>query len=169
MNDVGIANLKVNAARHHLEEVPGRPDRRRRHRTKLGAGHFGFGHRVVDAVDLNLKMVLIFNAFVAVILRHWAYLDIGLWWNATTVSRCLTSGIPWYHYWSMIKPAKAMTVRLSAEQAEALETVATVEGLAVSEIVRAAISNHIEARKKDPAFRDSLRERIDRAQQLLGE
>lgn len=61
-----------------------------------------------------------------------------------------------------------MTVRLSAEQAEALETVATVEGRAISEIVRAAISDHIEARKKDQAFQDSLRERIDRAQRLLG-
>lgn len=67
-----------------------------------------------------------------------------------------------------MKPSKAMTVRLSAEQAEALETVATVEGRAISEIVRAAISDHIEARKKDQAFQDSLRERIDRAQRLLG-
>lgn len=67
----------------------------------------------------------------------------------------------------MMKPAKAMTVRLSAEQAEALETVATVEGRAISEIVRVAISDHIEARKKDPAFQDGLKERIGRAQRLL--
>jgi predicted DNA-binding protein len=67
----------------------------------------------------------------------------------------------------MIKPAKAMTVRLTVEQAEALDTVATVDGLAISEIVRVAISEHIEARKKDPAFQDSLRERLGRAQQLL--
>ncbi|MHB1643816.1 MAG: hypothetical protein ACYC45_11160 [Acidithiobacillus ferriphilus] len=67
----------------------------------------------------------------------------------------------------MIKPAKAMTVRLTVEQAEALDTVATVDGLAISEIVRVAISEHIKARKKDPAFQDSLRERIGRAQQLL--
>ena len=67
----------------------------------------------------------------------------------------------------MIKPAKAMTVRLTVEQAEALDTVATVDGLAISEIVRVAISEHIKGRKKDPAFQDSLRERIGRAQQLL--
>lgn len=60
-----------------------------------------------------------------------------------------------------------MTVRLTVEQAEALDTVATVDGLAISEIVRVAISEHIEARKKDPAFQDSLRERLGRAQQLL--
>ena len=66
-----------------------------------------------------------------------------------------------------MKPAKAMTIRLSAEQAEALETVATVEDRAVSEVIRAAIAEHIENRRKDPEFRDSLKERIDRAQRLL--
>lgn len=63
---------------------------------------------------------------------------------------------------------KAMTVRLSPEQAEALETVATVEQRAVSEVIRAAIDQHIETRRKDPTFRDSLKERIGRAQKLLG-
>ena len=66
-----------------------------------------------------------------------------------------------------MKPAKAMTIRLSADQADALETVATVEAKPVSEVIRAAIAEHIESRKKDPAFQDSLRERIDRARQLL--
>ncbi len=67
-----------------------------------------------------------------------------------------------------MKPAKAMTIRLSADQAEALETVATVQNVPVSEVVRAAIAQHIEARKKDPRFQDSLKDRIERAQQLLG-
>lgn len=66
-----------------------------------------------------------------------------------------------------MKPAKAMTIRLSAEQAEALETVATVEDMPVSEIIRAAISTHIEARQSDPAFQDSLRDRIARARRML--
>lgn len=61
-----------------------------------------------------------------------------------------------------------MTIRLSAEQAEALETVATVEDRPVSEIIRAAITEHIETRRKDPNFRDSLKDRISRAQRLLG-
>ena len=60
-----------------------------------------------------------------------------------------------------------MTVRLSAEQAEALETVATVEDRPVSEVIRAAIAEHIESRRKDPTFRGSLKDRIDRAQRLL--
>lgn len=63
--------------------------------------------------------------------------------------------------------AKAMTIRLSAEQAEALETVATVEQRPVSDVIRAAIAKHIETRRKDPVFRDSLKDRINRAQRLL--
>jgi predicted DNA-binding protein len=66
-----------------------------------------------------------------------------------------------------VKPAKALTIRLSAEQAEALETVATVEDRAVAEVIRAAITAHIESRRKDQGFQDSLKQRIERAQQLL--
>lgn len=66
-----------------------------------------------------------------------------------------------------MKPAKAMTIRLSAEQAEQLETVATVDDQPVSEIIRAAIAEHIERRTQDGQFQDSLRSRIERAQQLL--
>jgi predicted transcriptional regulator len=67
-----------------------------------------------------------------------------------------------------MKPAKAMTIRLSAEQAEQLETVATVDDQPVSEVIRAAIAEHIERRKQDGQFQDGLRNRIERAQQLLG-
>lgn len=67
----------------------------------------------------------------------------------------------------MMKPAKAMTIRLSAEQADALETVATVSSLPVSDVIRAAIQEHIEARRRDPAFQTGLRDKIERARQLL--
>jgi predicted transcriptional regulator len=66
-----------------------------------------------------------------------------------------------------MKTPKAMTVRLSPEQAEALETVATVEERPVSEIIRAAIAEHIESRRKDRAFQDSLAARIERARRFL--
>ena len=66
-----------------------------------------------------------------------------------------------------MKPVKAMTIRLSAEQAEAPETVADVEARPVSEVIRAAIAEHIDNRKKDPAFQDSLKDRLDRARRLL--
>jgi predicted transcriptional regulator len=66
-----------------------------------------------------------------------------------------------------MKPVKAMTIRLSAEQAEALETVANVEARPISEVIRAAITEHIDNRKKDPAFQDGLKSRLDRARRLL--
>jgi predicted DNA-binding protein len=66
-----------------------------------------------------------------------------------------------------MKPVKAMTIRLSAEQAEALETVAAVEARPVAEVIRAAITEHIDSCKNDPAFQDSLKDRLERARQLL--
>lgn len=62
---------------------------------------------------------------------------------------------------------KAMTIRLSAEQADQLEMVASVENQPVSEVIRAAIATHIETVSRDEAFRAGLRERIERAQELL--
>lgn len=62
---------------------------------------------------------------------------------------------------------KAMTIRLSAEQADQLETVASVENQPVSDVIRAAIANHIEAVSKDEVFQAGLRERIERAKGLL--
>jgi predicted transcriptional regulator len=67
-----------------------------------------------------------------------------------------------------MKPVKAMTIRLSADQAQELETVATVDNQPVSEVIRAAIAEHIENRRKDADFQDGLKDRIERAQKLLG-
>jgi len=69
---------------------------------------------------------------------------------------------------SVVKSGKAMTIRLSAEQADALETVASVEQRAVSDVIRSAIAEHIEGRRRDPDFQRGLQARIDRASQLLG-
>ena len=66
-----------------------------------------------------------------------------------------------------MKPAKAMTIRLSADQAEALETVASVEERPISEVIRAAITEHIEKRRRDPEFQEGLKERIDRERRFL--
>lgn len=68
---------------------------------------------------------------------------------------------------ALMKTPKAMTIRLSAEQAEALETVANVEDRPVSDVIRAAIEEHIATRKRDPAFQEGLKERIERAKRLL--
>ena len=66
-----------------------------------------------------------------------------------------------------MKPAKALTIRLSADQAEQLETVARIDDQPISEVIRAAINEHIEKRKRDRRFKDGLRERIERAQLML--
>lgn len=66
-----------------------------------------------------------------------------------------------------MKPVKTMSIRLSSEQAEALEIVASVEALPLSEVIRTAINEHIDSRTKDPAFQDSLRDRLEKAQRLL--
>jgi predicted transcriptional regulator len=67
-----------------------------------------------------------------------------------------------------MKTSKAMTIRLSAEQAEELEIVASVESMPVSEVIRAAIAEHIDSRRQDEQFRNTLRERIERTQRMLG-
>lgn len=66
-----------------------------------------------------------------------------------------------------MKQAKAMTVRLSEEQAQALEMVASVENLPVSDVIRAAITTHIEHRRRDPSFQAGLKDRISQARKLL--
>lgn len=68
---------------------------------------------------------------------------------------------------SVMNQAKAMTVRLSEEQAQALEMVASVEGRPVSDIIRAAITTHIETRRRDPSFQAGLKDRISQARKLL--
>lgn len=68
-----------------------------------------------------------------------------------------------------MKAPKAMTIRLTAEQADELDAVADVENLAVSEIIRAAISEHIASRRRDPKFQERLKGRIDRVKKLLGD
>ena len=67
-----------------------------------------------------------------------------------------------------MKPIKTMTIRLSADQAEELNMIAAVDGQPISQVVRLAIAEHIEERKRDGAFQDSLRQRIERAERMLG-
>ena len=66
-----------------------------------------------------------------------------------------------------MRPVKAMTVRLSADLSEELNMLAAVDGQPVSRVIRSAIANHIEARKRDAEFQEMLRQRIERAQRML--
>lgn len=67
-----------------------------------------------------------------------------------------------------VKNSKAMTIRLSSEQADELETVAAIDQQPISEVIRAAISEHIQSRLTDDTFQAGLRARIERDQRLLG-
>lgn len=62
---------------------------------------------------------------------------------------------------------KNMTLRLSAAQADELEAVARVEGISVSDAVREAITEHIERKRKDKAFRERLRAVMERDRKIL--
>jgi len=62
---------------------------------------------------------------------------------------------------------KSMTLRLSQEQAEALEAVAQADGVPVAEAVRSAIAAHIEQRRKDEGFQRRLRASLQRNQRIL--
>jgi hypothetical protein len=62
---------------------------------------------------------------------------------------------------------KAMTLRLPAEQAEALEKVAEVDGVSVTEAIREAIEQHISARAADKEFRARLAASMERNQRIL--
>jgi hypothetical protein len=62
---------------------------------------------------------------------------------------------------------KNMTLRLSAVQADELEVVARAEGISVSDAVREAITEHIERKRKDKAFRERLRAVMERDREIL--
>jgi len=66
-----------------------------------------------------------------------------------------------------MEEVRAMTVRLTAEQAGELEAVAQIEGAPVSEEIREAIAAHIEAKKNDAQFQERLRKSLERNQAIL--
>jgi predicted transcriptional regulator len=63
--------------------------------------------------------------------------------------------------------SKTMTVRLPDEQATNLEMVARVDGVPVSEAVRQAIDDRIQARRADKEFQTRLRRLLSENQQAL--
>lgn len=62
---------------------------------------------------------------------------------------------------------KNMTLRLSAAQADELEAVARIEGISVSDAVREAITEHIERKRRDKAFRERLRVVMERDREIF--
>ena len=62
---------------------------------------------------------------------------------------------------------KAMTLRLLAEQADALEMVAEVDGVSMSEAVRDAIESHIDNRRANDDFQERLAASMERHRRIL--
>jgi len=62
---------------------------------------------------------------------------------------------------------KAMTLHLSSEQAKALEFIADVDGVSVSEAARDAIKNHIQSRRADNGFQERLAASMERHKRIL--
>lgn len=62
---------------------------------------------------------------------------------------------------------KARTLRLSAEEAEALEAIAGIDEVSINEEIRQAISAHIQARRQDADFQRRLKASIERNKEIL--
>src|SRR6266511_2113413 len=62
---------------------------------------------------------------------------------------------------------KSMPLRLTDEQAAALEPIARVENVPIAEEVRVALAEHIEKRRRDSGFQARLKASIKRNQEIL--
>jgi predicted transcriptional regulator len=66
-----------------------------------------------------------------------------------------------------MKGGRVTSVRLLGDQPAELDTVARVEGVSVSEIVRAAIYQYIAARRADPGFQKRLKAQVEEDREVL--
>ncbi len=82
--------------------------------------------------------------------------------------------IPWYQ--DTVTPnmgdevssdTKAMTLRLATDLHERLAAVAEVEGEPIAEVVRRAVSDHVERRRRDPDFQAKLEATVRQHRRLL--
>ncbi len=62
---------------------------------------------------------------------------------------------------------RALTLRLPTDQAAQLEAVARADGVSVSEAVRSAIADRIEARRKDSAFQARIKQMMEEERAVL--
>lgn len=67
----------------------------------------------------------------------------------------------------MARETKNMVLRLDPELAERLQVIAEVEGRPVSEVVREAIRELVEARRKDKRFLELLEDNLARHRRVL--
>jgi predicted transcriptional regulator len=62
---------------------------------------------------------------------------------------------------------KTMSLRIDDEQARALDAVAAADKTSVSEVIREAITDRIEARRNDKDFQARLREVVEESREAL--
>jgi predicted DNA-binding protein len=62
---------------------------------------------------------------------------------------------------------KVLSLRLSEEMAAEIAAVARTDGMPVTEAIREAIANHIDARRASEDFRQRLRKRLEEDQKVL--
>jgi predicted transcriptional regulator len=59
-----------------------------------------------------------------------------------------------------------MTLRLDHELAARVEALAEIESIPVTQVIRSALSSHIEQRKRDPDFRSKLQRQLARQAEI---
>jgi predicted transcriptional regulator len=62
---------------------------------------------------------------------------------------------------------KSVLLRLEEDLADRLRAVAEVEDRSVSDVIRDAIAEHVERRRRDPAFQRKVAESMKRHQRLM--
>ena len=67
----------------------------------------------------------------------------------------------------MPEDIKTMSLRMQADQAGELETVARIDGVSVADAVRTAIESHIEARRADAEFQARLQRTLKEQRDIL--
>ena len=65
------------------------------------------------------------------------------------------------------RETKNMTLRMDEALAENVQSIAEVEGSTVSDVIRSAISEHVDRRRADPEFQKLLKRNMERHAQLL--
>ena len=62
---------------------------------------------------------------------------------------------------------KSLTLRIDRTLADQARAVAEIAGSTVSDVIRNALAEHVERRRKDPEFQMLLRRNLERHQELL--
>ncbi len=64
-------------------------------------------------------------------------------------------------------PGTTLSVRVPEEMAAEVVLIARVEGVNVSEVIRAGVYRHLSSLRTDPAFQKRLREHLDKDREIL--